>query len=176
MHGKGFGLLLLLAVVLISAGLASAQSTTAPISGSVVDPNGAVVSGASVTVRNANTGAEFKVTTSSSGAYTVPALGVGVYTVTIEAGGFKKAVVENVKIDAAVPATVNVALEVGEASESVVVQGGAEILQTQTANVSTTITGRQITELPFTSRDALDLVLLLPGTNTPGRPREPSCG
>jgi hypothetical protein len=64
-----------------------------------------------------------------------------------------------------------VELSVGQQSESVVVQGGADILQTQSANVSTTITGRQITDLPFTSRDALDLVLLLPGTTTPGRPR-----
>jgi hypothetical protein len=62
-------------------------------------------------------------------------------------------------------------MEIGAASESIVVQGGAEVLQTQSANVATTITGRQITELPFSSRDALDLVLLLPGTTTPGRPR-----
>lgn len=74
-------------------------------------------------------------------------------------------------MDVGVPATVNVTLEIGAASESVVVQGGAEVLQTQSAAVSTTITGRQITETPLTSRDALDLVLLLPGTNTPGRPR-----
>lgn len=150
---------------------AMAQSTTAPISGTVADPNGAVISGATITVKNNGTGAEFKVTSSSSGAYTVPALGSGVYTVTVEASGFKKAVVQDVKMVAGVPSTVNVTLEIGATSESVVIQGGGEILQTQSANVSTTITGRQITELPFTSRDALDLVLLLPGTNTPGRPR-----
>lgn len=124
-----------------------------------------------MTVKNNATGAEFRVKTASNGTYTVPALGAGAYNVTIEAAGFKKAVVQDVKIDAGVPATANVSLEVGAASESVVIQGGAEVLQTQSANVSTTITGRQITELPFTSRDALDLVLLLPGTNTPGRPR-----
>src|SRR5262249_2702026 len=49
-----------------------------------------------------------------------------------------------------------------------------EILQTQSANVSTTITGRQITDLPFTSRNATDLLLFLPGTTTPGRPRSSS--
>ena len=69
---------------------------------------------------------------------------------------------------------VNVTLELGQQSESVIVQGGAEVLQTRTASVSTTITGRQITEIPFTSRDGLDLVLLLPGNNTPGRPI-PTC-
>ena len=163
--------LLTLAVVLMGSSFVTLAQTTAPIRGTVTDPSGAVVSGASVTDKDVSTGAEFRVTSSGSGSYTVPALGAGLYSVTVEVSGFKKAVVENVKIDAGVPATVNVTLEVGEATESVVVQGGAEILQTQSANVSTTITGRQITELPFTSRDALDLVLLLPGTSTPGRPR-----
>ncbi|MGE0129161.1 MAG: carboxypeptidase regulatory-like domain-containing protein [Blastocatellales bacterium] len=151
--------------------LAFGQSTTAPLSGSVLDPNGAAVSGAEVTVKNNATGAEFRVKSSGSGAYTVPALGAGTYTVSVEAQGFKKAVIQDVQILAATPATANVTLEVGAASESVVIQGGGEVLQTQSANISTTITGRQITELPFTSRDALDLVLLLPGTTTPGRAR-----
>ena len=150
---------------------ALAQGTTSTIAGSVTDQNGAVVSGASVTVKSPATGVEFKVTTSGSGAYSVPTLGAGVYTVTVEAQGFKKAIVQDVKLDVGVPATVNVTLEIGAANEQVVVQGGAEVLQTQSANISTTISGRQITDLPFTSRDALDLVLNLPGTTTPGRPR-----
>jgi Carboxypeptidase regulatory-like domain/TonB dependent receptor len=146
-------------------------ATTSPLSGSVLDPNGSALSGAHVTVKNNATGAEFRVRTSDSGAYTVPALGAGSYTVTVEAQGFKKAVIQDVQILAATPATANFTLEIGEATETVVVQGGAEVLQTQTANIATTIIGRQITETPLTSRDALDLVLLLPGTNTPGRPR-----
>jgi hypothetical protein len=127
-----------------------------------------------VIIKNNGTGAEVKVNTSSNGAYTIPSLGAGTYTLTVEAAGFKKALVQDVKIDAGVPATANVTMEIGEATESVVVQGGAEVLQTQSANVATTIVGRQITELPFTSRDALDLVLLLPGTSTSGRPRQSS--
>lgn len=158
-------------IVLAVSIAALAQGTTSTIAGSVQDQNGAVISGASVTVKNNGTGAEFKVSSSGSGAYSVPSLGSGVYTVTVEAQGFKKAVIQDVKLDVGVPSTVNVTLEIGAASESVVVQGGAEVLQTQSAAVSTTITGRQITETPLTSRDALDLVLLLPGTNTPGRPR-----
>jgi len=152
--------------------LAFGQSgTTAPLSGTVFDATGAVLSGATVVAKHNATGAEFRVNTASNGAYTIPSLGSGIYTVTVEAPGFKKAVVQDVKIDVGVPATANITMEIGEATESVVVQGGAEVLQTQSANVATTITGRQITELPFTSRDALDLVLLLPGTTTPGRPR-----
>lgn len=146
-------------------------TSTAPMSGTVTDPAGAVVAGADVTVKNTATGTEFKATTTSNGTFTIPALAAGTYSVTVANRGFKQAIVSEVKVDAATPATVNVALEVGAASESVVIQSGGEVLQTQSANVSTTITGRQITDLPFTSRDALDLVLLLPGTSTPGRPR-----
>lgn len=152
--------------------VASAQvAPTAAISGAIVDQTGAVISGAAINVRSSVTGADFKVTSSENGTYTVPALNAGVYVVTVEASGFKKAVVDNVVLSTGVPATVNVTMEVGAATDSVVIQGGAEVLQTQSAAISTTITGRQITEIPFTSRDALDLVLLLPGTNTPGRPR-----
>jgi hypothetical protein len=148
--------------------------TTAPLSGSVLDPNGAAVSGAEVTVKNNATGAEFKVKSSGSGAYTVPALGAGVYTVTVEAPGFKKAVIQDVQILAATPATANVTLEVGAASESVVIQGGGEVLQTQTANIATTITGKQILELPFSTREAMQLVLVMPGVQTPGTSRTSS--
>lgn len=151
--------------------VALAQVPTSTLSGSVLDPSGAVVAGATITVRNVGTGAESKTTTSTNGTFAVPQLPVGLYTVTISAKGFKQVVVQDVKIDAATAASLNQTLEVGQQSESVVVQGGADVLQTQSANISTTIVGRQITELPFTSRDALDLVLLLPGTSTPGRPR-----
>jgi hypothetical protein len=168
-------LLAIASFLALNSFLAFGQSgTTAPISGTVYDATGAVLSGATVIIKNNGTGAEVKVNTSSNGAYTIPSLGAGTYTLTVEAAGFKKALVQDVKIDAGVPATANVTMEIGEATESVVVQGGAEVLQTQSANVATTIVGRQITELPFTSRDALDLVLLLPGTSTSGRPRQSS--
>lgn len=161
----------LLAFIALCFLTASAQVTTSPLSGAVTDPNGAVVPGAEVTVKNNATGAQFRAVTSGNGTFTVPALTAGTYNVTITASGFKQSVVQDVKLDAATPANVNVVLEIGAQTESVVIQGAGEVLQTQSANISTTITGRQITELPFASRDALDLVLLLPGTSTPGRPR-----
>jgi len=144
---------------------------TAPLSGVVQDPSGAVIPGAEIVAKNDATGAEFKATSADNGTWTIPGMAAGMYTVTVTAPAFKQAVVRNVKILAATPSTVNVNLELGTPAESVIVQGGAEVLQTQTSTVSTTIVGRQITELPFISRDGLDLVMLLPGTSTPGRPR-----
>lgn len=165
-------LLLAFVATVLCWGTAFGQvSSTAPISGTITDPNGAVISGARIVVKSSATGLELKATSAANGTFTIPAVATGVYTVTIEAQGFKKTVVQDVKVDTATPATVNATLEIGAATESVVIQGGGEVLQTQSANISTTITGRQITETPLTSRDALDLVLLLPGTNTPGRPR-----
>jgi hypothetical protein len=157
--------------------IASLMSLTAfgqfssSISGTVHDPNGAVVSGATVIVKNAATGAEFRATSSSSGIYTVPSLGSGIYIVTISAPGFKQAIVKDVKLDTGVPSTVNVTLEVGGATETVVVQGGSEIVQTQSANISTTLQVNQIAALPLISRNALDFVIFLPGTTTAGTPR-----
>ncbi|MFN7927601.1 MAG: TonB-dependent receptor [Blastocatellia bacterium] len=161
-------------LLLASSVLVFGQGTTASLSGTVIDPSGAVVTGAAVKVKNMATGAEFQTTTATNGGYTIPSLGAGTYAVVIEARGFKTVAINEVKIDAGTPATVNATLEVGAQSETVTIQSGGEVLQTQSANIATTITGRQITELPFTSRDALDLVLLLPGTSSPGRPRQSS--
>src|SRR4029453_4787858 len=70
---------------------------------------------------------------------------------------------------------INIELEVGEVNDTVTVTAvGGDLLQTQTATVGQTITGRQIIETPFTSRDALDLISLFPGTSTVGRPRQSS--
>src|SRR5262245_63912132 len=72
---------------------------TSSLSGTVTDPDGAVVSGATVVVKNDDTGAEFRVTVSSSGIYTVPSLGTGTYTVTVTATGFKQVTEQSVKLD-----------------------------------------------------------------------------
>lgn len=149
-------------------------SSTSSLSGAVTDPTGEVVPGATVTVKNEATGEEFRTVTAGNGTFAVPALASGIYRVKVTAPGFKQAVVEGKKLDAGIPGSLNITLEVGATSDSVVVQGSAEVLQTQSANISTTITGRQITDLPFTSRNATDLLLFLPGTVTPGRPRSSS--
>src|ERR1051326_4147166 len=171
-----------------------AQVTTAgSIVGTVTDPHGAVVASATITTKNNATGLERTTTAAENGTFSVPQIPIGVYTVTVQAtSGFKKAEITNVKVEIGTPATVNVVLELGNPQETVdfttpnnghcflelgnpqetvTVVGGGEVLQTQSATVGTTITGRQITELPFTSRDSLDLVLTLPGTATPARPR-----
>jgi hypothetical protein len=149
-------------------------ASTGSLSGAVVDPKGSVVAGATVTLRNNATNEESVTQTSDEGTFAVPTLASGIYTATISAKGFKQAVVTDIKVDVGKPSNVNVGLEVGSANETVTIVGGGELLQTQTATVGTTLIGRQITDLPTASRDALDLVLSLPGTSTVGRPRQSS--
>ena len=156
-------------VLAFSQALVFAQ-TAGSIAGTVADSNGAVVPGATVLIKG-SAGEQFTTTTKDNGSYNVPAVSAGNYVVTVTAPNFKKSVVENVKVDVGTPSTVNVSLEVGAVDETVVVTGGAEVLQTQTPTVGSNIQGRQIVETPITSRDALDLVTLLPGTNTTGAPR-----
>jgi hypothetical protein len=168
---KILGRILPVLFLLAISGLAVFGQTTGAIVGTVADSNGAVVSNATVVIKNVGSGQSFTVTTNEGGNYRVPALGSGFYTVTVTANGFKKSVVEDVKVDVGTPATADVTLEAGDVTATVVVTGGAEVLQTQTPTVGSTITGRQITEIPLSSRDALDIVTLLPGTAQVGRPR-----
>ena len=167
----------LVLVVLALCGVPVFGQVTAAgsIAGTVTDPNGAVVSGATVTARNKSTGVEVTAVTGENGAYRIPSVSAGQYNVIVQAtSGFKKAQVTDVKVDVGTPATVNVQLEVGTAQETVTIVGGGEVIQTQTATIGTTLVGRQITDIPTASRDALDLVLAMPGTTTPGRPRTSS--
>ena len=167
--------LLVLLVIALSGISAFAQGgSTGSIAGTVVDPKGAFVAGATVVVKNTATNQELTTETSGEGTFNVPSLVAGVYTATITAPGFKQAVVTDVKVDVGKPSSINIGLEIGAANETVTIVGGGELLQTQSATVGTTLTGRQITDLPTASRDALDLVLAMPGTTTPGRPRTSS--
>jgi hypothetical protein len=155
-------------IFVLACSTAAFGQASSSISGTVTDPNGAVIAGAAVTVKNVGTGAEFKTTSTHVGAYTVPSLLAGDYTVSISAQGFKQSVVQDVNVDAGVPATVNIVLEVGAPTESVVVQGGGEILQTQSAAISTTLSTAQIAKLPLQSRNTIYFLTLLPGVSSSG--------
>lgn len=161
-----------LIVLVMLMALTAFGQVTAPLSGTITDPNGAVISGATITVKHTTTGAEFRATSASNGAFTVPSLGTGTYLLSVVASGFKTAQVQNVKIDAGVPANVNVTLEIGAASESVVIQAGGEMVQSQSANISTTLSVNQIINLPLNSRNALNFLVFLPGVDTPGLARD----
>jgi hypothetical protein len=165
--------LLIVALLSFNASRAYAQgSFFTSLSGTVTDPSGAVIPGANVVVKNTGTNAQYDAVTGSDGAFTVASLPGGVYSVTVSLMGFKTAVLNSVTLQAAVPATVKVTMQVGALEENVTVIGdSALVVQTQSPAIQTNLSGTQITSLPLTSRNALDSLTSLAGFNTSGTAR-----
>jgi hypothetical protein len=147
-------------------------SSTASISGVVVDSSGGVIPGADVLVKNNGTAETFVTVTSTQGVFSVPSLITGTYTVTVSLQGFKTGVLNNVVLNAGVPASVRAVLKVGGIAEQVVVQSNAELVQTQSATISTTLDTRQVMNLPLSSRNAGDFITFLTGVQTAGGSRD----
>ena len=166
--------LLLVVLSLMTSAVPAQITTTGRLTGVVTDSQGALIPKAQIVAKNDQTQQEFKTVASEEGSWNIPSIPNGTYTVTITAAGFKTTLAKDVKVDASQVATLNTTLEPGGTTEQVIVTGGAEVLQTESATVSTTIVGRQIGELPFSTRDALTLVTTLPGVNSPGVPRQSS--
>lgn len=143
-----------------------AQNDRASITGRVTDPSGASVVGASVKVTNINTGATFEATTNDDGRFVVPSvLQVGLYRVEASKSGFKTAVGDNIELRIGDVREVNLALQVGAASEQVTVTSEAPLLNTETSSNGAVIVGRQVTELPIRDLNFTNLALLAPGVS-----------
>ncbi|MEX2272255.1 MAG: carboxypeptidase regulatory-like domain-containing protein [Vicinamibacterales bacterium] len=157
-----------LAVFLVAAP-AFGQATSS-ISGTVVDSAGGAIPGATVIVTNA-AGAAFETVSNSEGVFSVPALGAGKYTVTVSLTGFKTAAI-NVEVAPGTPASVKAVLEVGQVTETVTVMSSSELINTQTATVSSTLNADQLNRMPTPTRNALNAVTFLPGVNVATTNRE----
>ncbi len=153
-------------------GAVSAQVTTSRLEGTITDPQGATVPGAQVRVVNSQTGLNLATAGDDRGYWVFASMPTATYTVTVTHPGFKTANVDNVKLEVGVPATLNIKLELGTLAETVEVRGGVEMLQTATATVNSTLVGRQLHELPFTSRNLTELLVTQAGTAVPGIPRD----
>src|SRR5215471_15416412 len=151
-----------------------AQVTTGRMEGTVTDSQGALIPGAQVKVVNKLTGRALDAISNEAGFWVLPSMESATYVVTVSLPGFKTITIDNVKVDAGVPATVNAKLEVGAVTEEISVETGAEVLQTETATVTSTLIGQQLRELPFTSRNLTELIVTQPGAATPGVPRSTS--
>ena len=140
-----------------------AQSDNGTITGYVRDPSGSVVPDANVTVKNEATNNERKVTTNSSGYYTVTNIPPGSYTVTADVTGFKKFQATNNKLDPSSTLSVDVNLAVGSATETVEVTATAPTLQSQSAAVQKLVTRQQIDSLELNGRNPIGMAQLVPG-------------
>jgi outer membrane receptor protein involved in Fe transport len=158
----------LLSLLLLLAGLsvsARAQAVYGSISGTVADPSGAVVSGATVTITSLERKTSDAVTTNESGFYVKERLVPGNYEVKVEAQGFKAKVVASVVVNVDAQTKVDSVLEAGAVTETVTVTAsGGQLLKTDRADVATTFETKQITDLPILDRNFTRFILLTPGT------------
>ena len=165
MHRRFAVSLLGLILAATLAGDVRAQAVYGSISGTVSDPQGAKISGATVTVTDLSKNISRSVTTNESGNYEARSLVPGKYQVRVEQTGYKTAV-QDVEVRADVDALTDIALEVGALSETVNIS--AETLElglkTDRADVSTSFTGKQIQELPIFNRNFTEIILASPGT------------
>jgi hypothetical protein len=156
-----------LLILLLSSGLASGQGTTSRVTGVVTDVQGAVVAGATVTLTNEGTSTSLTMTTTTSGTYVFDSVQPGVYSLSVEMQGFKKFISTNNQVNVNQPATIDVALEVGDISNVVTVQSTAELVQTSSSgNIGSTIEQKTLEALPIVGtrgRNPLDLLNFQPG-------------
>lgn len=154
-------------LLLCSIGLLHAQEDRGRINGLVLDPSGAAVPKATVTLRSEATGVVTTRHSDASGAYAFELLNPGLYTVDVEAPGFRNFEVQHVRVEVAARVGVNAKLQVGPTSDTVTVTetGGAQ-LQTESATLGFTVEARSTEELPILYSNPFELQLLAPGVNS----------
>ena len=159
----------------ISAG---AQKDTGSIVGTVKDPTGAFVPRAKVEVTDVERGQTFSTTTDAQGEFVASPLRVGRYTVTVQQAGFKQAVSLPVDLQVQQRIVVNIELQVGQISESMVVTSTAPLLETETSELGQVVDARRAANLPLNGRNFAQLALLSTGTapSEPGARDEKSFG
>jgi hypothetical protein len=154
-------------------GIVAAQGTASRVTGTVVDPSGAVVPGATVILTNEGTQVAFTTQTTSTGTYVFDSVQVGTYAVSVEKAGFKKFISTSNPVNVNQPATVDVTLEVGGVTDVVQVVGSAEQVQTSSSgNFGNTVEQRSLEALPIVGergRNPLQFISLQPGVIGNGR-------
>jgi hypothetical protein len=162
--------LVLIAVLGVFLGFAQVNRGT--LTGVITDPTGAVVPGVKVTATHVETGTSSVAMASESGSYTIPALQIGVYRIEFEASGFKKAIRNQVQLDAGATLRQDLTLELGSVGESVSVSAEASPLETETTRQATTIQEKLVQDMPLfvngSIRSVVSLALIAPETKLTG--------
>ena len=153
----------LLILSLLCLAPAIAQSPNATITGLVVDPSGAVIVGAEIIVVNDATGIQYSAKTNEEGIYVVPNLPPGPYRIQVSNSGFKTIIKPDIVIHVQDALAINFTLPIGAASEVVTIKGGAPLINTESAAVSTVIDREFVESLPLNGRSFNTLLQLTPG-------------
>ena len=158
-----FSVPLCLAVALGLAVPLRASIDRGAVQGTVTDQQSAVVPGAKVVIKNLDTGVQVNLTTNSAGFYLAPELVPGKYSVYVLAPGFSPLTISDLVVTANVTTTADAQLRVGPTTQKVEVTASAEVIQSSSANFSTSLEKSYVAEIPLVGRDIQGLVQLIPG-------------
>src|SRR6202171_690014 len=145
---------------------AGAQAVGATLSGTVMDASGGVIAGAQISVRNTGTDVVRTLTSDSAGFYSAPNLLPGTYSVTTTAAAFSTSVQSSITLSVGAQQLVNIAMKVGEASQTVSVIESAATVELTSATISAQVNATTVRELPLNGRDWTQLATLEPGVST----------
>ena len=143
------------------------QMNTGEITGSVRDALGGAMPGATVVAEQAQTGQKFTTITNSSGQYLLAQLPIGTYALKVNAENFKQSVLSNIEVHVGESLRHDVTIQIGNASETVVVEADSGTVQPESAEIKDVVLGRQIVNLPLKTREFLDLAMLSEGVVRP---------
>src|SRR5262249_29525961 len=160
----------IIALAMSASASAFAQETRSTILGTVKDQSGAVVAGAAVDVTNTETNSTTKLSTNGSGYFEAPYLVPGVYSITVTAQGFKRYVRQGYTLTVNSRQNVDIALEIGGASETVTISASAQLLETTSGSGTASLEGRQISDLPVMGNSAILLARSVPGIQWTAQP------
>jgi hypothetical protein len=156
-------MLVVLALILCTAFTARAQNTSASLRGTVTDTQGGALAGADVTITNADTGSQLTQKTGPEGIYVFPSISLGRYTLSVTKEGFKGFEAKDIVLHVADSLTMDARLDVGAKTETIEVVASTTQVELNNAELSGTISGKQITELPLNGRSYAQLLLMVPG-------------
>ena len=158
--GLCLGILFCLAAL---SGVTLAQESSSELRGRAIDPQGAAVTGATLTITNQATGVYRQTVTGDDGAYFVTALSPGVYTLVAESPGFKKYSRADIRLDLGHTTTLDLPLEIGGVAETVTISAPTPLVDVTSKQIGGNVTNREVTSLPSVNGNFVGMVALLPG-------------
>ncbi len=165
MSSKLYCVVLIVLGLAVSASNASAQNVYASVTGNVSDPQGKAMVGVKVTATNAGTGLVRTAITDTHGVYLLNILPVGTYSISANIQGFREEVVTGIVLQVDQQARHDFTLQVGAQAQTVTVQGGAPVLQSETSSISQVVNNQEIVELPMNGRNLNQLALIVAGVS-----------
>jgi hypothetical protein len=163
-------------ILLLTAAGASAQLSTAELSGRVTDASGAVLPGVTVTMTQTDTQATRTAVTDANGAYVLSNLPTGPYRFEASLQGFRSHVQNGIVLQVGATPTINVSLELGNVAETITVEGAAPLIDVKSSGIKDVVENERIVELPLQGRQVTDLIVLAGGAVNTGGPNSRNFG